>query len=168
MILNAVNDFINTAEDRGYYYDTGLKLSSQHNAELAKRQPPVTAKEMPAIEAKFLREHKTGCCLHFSMALLDHLAQFGEKGHLVITPEPNGGSHCSVLIKDLDGLKVIDIVEIIKHRDVGSEQFIEPLSSFKAKNDFVCIYEYTDGRHGDEPFFTQFVHSRFRDFKKRR
>ena len=62
--------------------------------------PGIKANEMPETERMYVEANHVGCCLHYSMYLVSLLHEAGIKCYFTITPEEDGGNHCSVLYFD--------------------------------------------------------------------
>ena len=134
----------------GNVYD--LERANDHTCSLA--NSGIKAKDMPEEEAKFVKENHAGCCLHYSMYLIELLHNAGVECYFTITPEEDGTNHCSVLYKGDNGEKYIaDPVADVKDGTVDRHMCIE-YDEFvsKAIRNEISHYDLF-GEHGEEAFF---------------
>lgn len=92
----------------------------------------IKANQMPKTERTYVEAHHVGCCLHYSMYLVSLLHEAGIECYFTITPEEDGGNHCSVLYFDEKGDKfiadpVMDIKAgtVDKHMCIPYDEFVE-------------------------------------------
>lgn len=141
----------------GNHYD--LAIAGKHTAKLYQEQRnEIKAKDMPRIEAEFVRETHTGCCLHFSMYLIYLLKEQNIECYLTTTPEEDGANHASVLYFDKKEGKylIADPVEDIKN---GTQTcYALDYEAFKKKALRNDIKHFDLEAYGDKLFFIDFLH----------
>ena len=118
----------------------------------------IKANKMPETERMYVEANHVGCCLHYSMFLISLLHEEGKECYFTITPEEDGGNHCSVLYFDEKGNKVIadpvmDIKAgtIDKHMCIPYDEFVE-----NAIRHEISHYDVF-GINGEEAFFNEFL-----------
>lgn len=135
----------------GNIYD--FEVASAHNCKMYQQQ--TRAKDLPEIEARFISENHKGCCLHYGMALIHLLHEAGYRVYLTVTPEEDGGNHCSVLYFIGDEYYIADPVEDVIHGTTNQHMAIKydtfVANAIRHEIKHVDIY----GKCGDELFFTQ-------------
>lgn len=148
----------------GNHYD--LALAGEHTARLYQEQRnQIRAKDMPKIEAEFVKTNHIGCCLHFSMYLIYLLKEENIECYLTTTPEEDGANHASVLYFDEEEGRylIADPVEDIKKGTrscyaIGYEAFKEKALNNEIKHFDLEVY-------GDKLFFIDFLNYPM-EFKK--
>ncbi len=118
----------------------------------------IKANKMPETERMYVEANHVGCCLHYSMYLVSLLHEAGIECYFTITPEEDGGNHCSVLYFDEKGDKVIadpvmDIKAgtVDKHMCIPYDEFVE-----NAIRHEISHYDVF-GINGEEAFFNEFL-----------
>ena len=118
----------------------------------------IKANKMPETERMYVEANHAGCCLHYSMFLISLLHEEGKECYFTITPEEDGGNHCSVLYFDEKGDKLIadpvmDIKAgtVDKHMCIPYDEFVE-----NAIRHEISHYDVF-GINGEEAFFNEFL-----------
>lgn len=85
---------------KGNRYDMAVAIA--HNSLLG--QIRVTAKDVPALEYKFICKNHVGSCLHYSASLVYLLHEAGYRAYICTTANKKLGTHhCLVLYFDEEG-----------------------------------------------------------------
>lgn len=118
----------------------------------------IKANKMPETERMYVEANHIGCCLHYAMYLVSLLHEAGIKCYFTITPEADGGNHCSVLYFNEKGDKVIadpvmDIKAgtVDKHMCIPYDEFVE--NAIRHEISHYDVY----GINGKEAFFNEFL-----------
>ena len=113
----------------------------------------IKANQMPKTERTYVE-----ACLHYSMYLVSLLHEAGIECYFTITPEEDGGNHCSVLYFDEKGDKfiadpVMDIKAgtVDKHMCIPYDEFVE--SAIRHEISHYDVF----GINGEEAFFNEFL-----------
>ena len=142
---------------KGKQYD--YNLAARHNLEMSEAK--VKARELPAIEEKFLEENEKGGCLQISLALLKRIHETGKEAYLAlsITQNPRTGEYneyyASVYYRAQGSWGIADPVESVKE---GKEEiYVVPVYIYQQKHGKIWLYDLY-GEHGDKEFFKEFLH----------
>lgn len=139
----------------GNRYD--LAMANNHTKSLIKCNKPIKAKDMPKIEADFVRENHAGCCLHFSMYLIYLLKEANIECYLTTTPEEDGANHASVLYYDEGKYFIADPVADVINGTVNENMAID-YNEFAQSAIDQNIRHFDFGEYGEELFFIDFLH----------
>lgn len=140
----------------GKKYD--LEGATKHNNAMAAAK--VKAKDMPNIEANFVRLNNYGCCLHYGMTLYKKLREQLVISFIAITLEENpetqekSDMHVSVCYTINGKRYIADPVETVK-RGKG-EYFDIPIDYYNLTQGTIWLFD-PYGEHGDELFFKDFL-----------
>ena len=139
---------------RGNTYD--LAQAGEHTNSIL--YSGIKANQMPETERQYVEKNHVGCCLHYSMYLISLLHEAGIKCYFTITPEEDGGNHCSVLYYNEKGEKVIadPVMDVkggtlFKNMSIPYDEFVE-----KAIRHEIAHYDLF-GINGEEAFFPSFL-----------
>lgn len=111
---------------------------------------------MPKIEAEFVKENRTGCCLHFSMYLIYLLKEANIECYLTTTPEEDGANHASVLYYDEGKYFIADPVADVINGTVNKNMALD-YNEFAQNAINQDIRHFDFGEYGEELFFKGFL-----------